>query len=335
MFQLYWPCADGEASMTSPNLDEITTTTLRKRSKKLADNVSDNTALLNRLKSKGKVKPVSGGRTILEELAYSENSTFKRYSGYEALDISPSDVFTAAEFNWKQAAVAVVMSGLEMIQNAGDEQVIDLLESRIENAEITMKNNISSDVYSDGTSDGGKQIGGLQLLVADAGTGTVGGINSSTWSFWQNYYYSFSGNSLTPGATTIQTAMNTTYLNLSRNRDKPDLIVADNTYYSYYWSSLQAIQRISNSDLGAAGFDNLKFMGADVVFDGGQGGDAPSAHMYFLNTDHIHFRPHSKRNFVPLNPDRYSTNQDALVKLIAFAGNMTVRNRSLQGVVIA
>lgn len=321
--------------MASPNLDEITTTTLRKRSKKLADNVSDNTALLNRLKAKGKIRPVSGGRTILEEIAYAENGTFKRYSGYEALDITPSDVFTAAEFNWKQAAVAVVMSGLEQLQNSGDEAVIDLLESRIENAEITMKNNISADIYSDGTADGGRQIGGLQLLVADAGTGTVGGINSSTWSFWQNYVFDFSNNALTPGATTIQQAMNTTWLNTTRNRDRPDLIVADNTYFNYYWQSLQAIQRISNADLGKAGFSNLKFMDADVVFDGGQGGDAPAAHMYFLNCDHISFRPHSKRNFVPLSPDRYSTNQDALVKLMAFAGNMTVRNRSLQGVIVA
>jgi hypothetical protein len=319
----------------SPNIDEITTTTLRKRSKKLADNVSDNTALLSRLKAKGKVKPVSGGRTILEEIAYNENGTYKRYSGYEALDITPSDVFTAAEFNLKQAAVAVVMSGLEMLQNSGDEAVIDLLESRIENAEITMQNNISADVYSDGTADGGRQIGGLQLLVSDAGTGTVGGINSSTWTFWQNAIFDFSANSLTPGATTIQQAMNSLWLSTTRNRDRVDLIVADNQYFQFYWQSLQAIQRIQSADTGKAGFSSLKFMDADVVFDGGQGGDAPAAHMYFLNTEHIAFRPHSKRNFVPLSPDRYSTNQDAMVKLLAFAGNMTVRNRSLQGVIVA
>lgn len=321
--------------MASPNLDEITTTTLRKRSKKLADNVSNNTALLYRLKERGRAKPVSGGRTILEEIAYAENGTYKRYSGYESLDITPSDVFTAAEFNLKQAAVAVTMSGLEMLQNAGEEQVIDLMESRIENAEITMMNNISNDIYSDGTADGGRQIGGMQLLVSDVGTGEVGGINSSTWTFWQNYVFDFSSNSLTPGSSTIQQAMNTTWLNLKRNRDSTDLIVADNLYYGYYWASLQAIQRITSDRMAQAGFRSLEFQGADVVADGGQDGDAPSGHMYFMNLDYIAFRPHSQRNFVPLNPDRYSTNQDALVKLMAWAGNMTVRNRSLQGVIVA
>jgi len=35
---------------------------------------------------------------------------------------------------------------------------------------------------------------------------------------------------------------------------------------------------------------------------------------------------------VPLNPDRFSTNQDAMIKLIGFAGNMTLANGFLQAV---
>src|ERR1700743_5647 len=170
----------------SSTLTEIVTTTLRNRTGKLADNVTKNNALLNRMKKKGKVKPVSGGRTIVQELEYAENGTFKRYSGYEALNISPSDVFTGAEYNYAQSAVAVSISGLEMIQNSGEEAIIDLLESRIKNAEKTMANNTSLDCYSDGTADGGRQIGGLQLLVATTNTNTVGGINAGTYSFWQN-----------------------------------------------------------------------------------------------------------------------------------------------------
>ena len=101
----------------STTMTEIVTTTLRNRTGKLADNITKNNALLNRLKRKGNVKPVSGGRTIVQELEYAENGTFKRYSGYEALDIQPSDVFTGAEYNYAQAAVAVSISGLEMLQN--------------------------------------------------------------------------------------------------------------------------------------------------------------------------------------------------------------------------
>jgi hypothetical protein len=321
--------------MPSPGLDEIVTTTLRYRSGKLRDNMSKNIALLSRLQERENVSPVSGGRSIVEELEYAENSTFMYYSGDETLNVMNSDVFTASEYDWKQCAVAVKINGLELLKNSGREKVIDLLEARIKNAEKTMLNNLSTGVYSDGTGTGGKQIGGLQLLVSDAGTGTVGGINSTTYPFWQNQVYDFSANGVSASALTIQDAMNSLYLATSRNRDAVDLIVADNTYFGFYWKSLQAIQRVTDDKLASAGFQTLKFMGADVVFDGGFSGTAPAAHMYFLNTNYIKFRPHRDRNMVPMNPDRFSVNQDAMVKLIGWAGNMTCSNRSLQGVIVA
>lgn len=320
--------------MVSPNLSEIVTTTLRNRTGQLADNMLDNNALLSRLKKRGKVMPVSGGRTIVQELEYADNSTYKRYSGYETLNISPSDVFTAAEFDYKQAAVAVSISGLEQLQNSGEEAIIPLLASRIKNAQKSLMNGISGDIYSDGTADGGKQIGGLQLLVSKTPTsGTVGGIDRATWAFWQNKA-TVSGTAAT--AANIQERMNAMALSMVRGTDRTDLIVADGNYYGLYLASLQAIQRITDPEMAASGFTSLKYYGhggsADVVLDGGQGGNCPVNTMYFLNTDYIHFRPHADRNMVPIGDERYAVNQDAMVKLIGFAGNMTVSNASLQGV---
>lgn len=320
--------------MASPGLSEIVTTTLRNRAPKVADNVSQNTALLKRLKQRGKVKPVNGGRTIVQPLEYAENSTFMYYAGYDVLNIQPSDVITAAEFNYSQAAVAVSISGLEQLQNAGESEIIDLLEARIANAERTMVNNLSVGVYSDGTASGGKQIGGLQLLVPDTPTtGTVGTINRATWPFWR----SISFDATTDGgaaatSANIQDYMIRTWQQLVRNTDQPDLVVADNNYYRLYWQSLLPVQRIMSISEGQAGYAALKFQGADVLMDGGLGGDAPINHMWFLNTDYIFWRPHSERNMVPLDPDRFSVSQDAMVKLMAFAGQMTISNSSLQGV---
>lgn len=320
----------------SATMTEIVTTTLRNRTGKLQDNATKNTALLNRLKKRGKVKPVSGGRTIVQELEYAENGTFRRYSGYEALDIAPSDVFTAAEFNFAQAAVAVSISGLERLQNSSEEQIIDLLEGRIGNAERTMVNNIAMDCYSDGTADGGRQIGGLQLLVSTTPTsGVVGGIDRSTTvgSFWRNTAFSALNNGgAAASSANIQDFMNRLWVQLVRGADHPDLIVADNNYFRLYLESLQAIQRITSSDEGMAGFSTLKYMNADVVLDGGYGGGAPTNSMFFLNTNYIHFRPHTDRYFVPIGGDREAVNQDAMVKLIGFAGNMTLSNGFLQGV---
>ncbi len=293
---------------------------------------SKNNALLKRLERKGNVKTVDGGRTIVQELEYAENGTYKRYSGYEALDISPSDVFTGAEYNYAQAAVAISISGLEELQNSGEEAIINLLAGRIKNADRTLMNNIALDIYSDGTADGGRQIGGLQLLVPAVNTNTVGGINAGTYTFWQNKVFS----ALTNGGTAatsanIQSYMNRLYLQLVRGADSPDLIVADNNYYRLYLESLQAIQRIAGDSEASAGFNSLKYMNSDVVLDGGFGGGAPTNTMYMLNTDYLFFRPHAKRNMVPIGDDRYAVNQDAMVKLIGFAGNMTTSNRFLQG----
>lgn len=317
--------------MANPGISELLSTTLHNRTGKLADNVTKNNAILSRMKERGSLMMADGGVSIYQEMEYAENSTYTRYSGYQVLNIQPSDVFTAAEFPWRQAAVAVTISGLEGdIQNAGEERVINLLTSRVKNAEKTMSNNIASDMYSAGSLT--NQIGGLQYLVADTPTNTVGGIDRSSVSgaFYQNYVNT--GGS--PSSTTIQALMNATWLNTSRQNDHADLIMADNTYYTYYWASLQNIQRITNAKMGEAGFTALEFMNAPVVFDGGKGGACPANHMYFVNTDYIKFRPHPSRNFVPLDTVR-SINQDATVKLIVFAGNMTLSNGSLQGVIIS
>lgn len=323
--------------VTSPNLSEIVTTTLRNRSPQLADNMLKNNALLARMKQKGTAKPASGGRTLVQPLEYAENGTYQRYSGYEALNIQPSDILTGAEFDWKQAAVAVTWSGLEIrIQNAGKEQIIDLLDSRITNAEKTMMNNLSADMYSNGTASGGKQIGGLQLLVADDPTsGTVGGIDRSAFTFWRNFAYSgASDGGAAVSATNIQKYMNKVWMGTKRQNDEIDFIVADNNYFEFYWESLQAIQRITSVSEGSAGYDRLKYKGADVVLDGAIGGACPSNKMYFLNTSYIYYRPHSQTNMVPLE-DVQSINQDANVRLIVWAGNMTLGNAQLQGVLKA
>lgn len=337
--------------MASPGLSEITTTTLRNRSKKLADNMLRNNAVWTRLNSRGNVKSFDGGRTIVQEIEYANNTTYKRYSGYEVLNIQPSDVFTAAEYPIRQTAAAVSISGLELLQNSGREQVIDLLESRIKNAEKTMANGMAYDCYQDGSQSG--QINGLKNLVSATPTNTVGGISRSTWGFWANYAYG----SVTDGGAAFSAAnayaqMLAIYTHLVRQSDRPDLILASDSAWRAYNESLHAIQRITStdSDMAKSGFLSVKFMDADVVLDGGYqgtttdgdnfgaagigavGGVPSTVNMYFLNTNYLYLRPHKDRNMVPLEPDRFSVNQDAMVKLIAWAGNMTVSNSFLQGV---
>lgn len=324
--------------MAVPNLSEVITTTIENRSKAVADNVSKSHALLDRLESKGKAKPADGGRKIIQEIEFGENGSFGWYSGYDTLNISPQEVFSAAEFDWKQCAVSVSISGLEQLMNSGEEQFIDLLEARLGNAERTMKNQMGLAVYGDGTAAGGKAIGGLSLLVADtAVTGTVGNINRANWSFWRNQSFS----SLTDFGAAASVAnilgyMNRTWLTLVRGVEKPDLVLTDNNYYRLYWEALLPQQRFTSEKMAQAGFESLKYQSADVVFDGGIGGGCPTNRMYFLNTDYIYLRHHPKRRYVALGQkERFSTNQDAMVQLMGWAGNMTLSGSLMQGVLRA
>lgn len=320
--------------MASPNLSEIITTTARNRSKVIADNTTNNNALLRRITERGNIKLLDGGRTIVRPLDYAENATFQWYSGYEVLNVSPSDVISAAEFNWKQASVNVTISGLEQLENTGKEQLLDLLEARMRNAERTMRNNLSVGVYSDGTGSNSKQIGGLQHLVADSpATGTVGGISRDNFSFWQNISFSSASDGGAAATTAnIQSYMNQLWVQLVRGADIPDLLVGDNAYWRLYLESLQAIQRITTDEKAQAGFRSLKFMSADFLFDGG--GGAPSNHIYFLNTEYLFLCPHRDRNMVPL-PDKTGINQDATVVPLLWMGNMAMSNAALQGVLKA
>lgn len=314
--------------MATPNLSEIATTTLERRSKKIRDNVSNNNALLYKLQEKAE-QPVSGGRLIYEELSFQENSNGQWYSGYDTLSVSAVDVLTAAEFNWKQYAVAVTMSGLEELQNSGEEEVINLLAARIKVAEDTMANAIEDGLYSDGTGSGGKIITGLDAAVPqDPTTGTYGGINRAMYTFWRSQLYDPGS---TPTSTTIQGYMNTLWASCVQGKNSPNLIMAGGTIWQTFLASLQTNQRFTDPKMAQAGFQNIMYMTAPVVLSGGIGGQATATDMYFLNTNFLHWRPHSRRNMVPIGKQRFSTNQDAVVEILGFAGNLTCSGARYQG----
>lgn len=317
--------------MASPNLSEIISTTLRDRSGKFADNVSKGNVILFKLKEKGAWESAEG-RTIVQEIEYADGVS-GWYSGYEQLNISPNDVLTAAEFNWKQAYSSVSINGLEKdVQNKGKAQVISLLKSRIKNAEHTLKNTVTTGMYATGTGNGGKEIGGLQLLVADTPTsGSVGGIDQGTYTFWRNQSFDATTDGGAPvTSANIQGYMNTVFLRCTRGTDKPNLIVAEVNYYKAFWESMQAIQRVTDEKTATAGFKNLAYeANVPVCYEDSSG--IPTNHMYFINTDYLFFRYAEGRLFEPSEEVR-PVDQDAESHLIFFAGNLTASNRARQGV---
>ncbi len=324
----------------NPSIGDIVATTIENRSKKAADNITRNIALLNVLSKRGNIEPFDGGTNIWQELEYAQNQTVMFYSGYEVLNVSPSQILSSAQYPIRQAAGAVSISGLEELQNAGEEKMINLVAKRVSNCENTLRALIEQSMYGSGTNP--KEINGLQQQIATVPTNSVGGIDGNTWEFWRNIAYGAitNGGAATTSAN-ITRYWDTIWLQLQRGTDAPGMLICDNTNYRLYMESLQPIQRIANADMAQAGFRNLEYQGVPVIMAGGfQGystdvvpvGGPPAGYTWFINPKYFKYRPHQDRNMVPLNPDRFSINQDATVKLMAWAGNLTCSNRRLQAV---
>lgn len=315
--------------MASPNstFTELVSTTFRKHRKEIKDNVSTRIALLRYMKRRGNMQTEDGGLTIACPLDYAENSTYQRYSDWDTLNISASDVISAAEYQWRQVAINVVASGRELRINSGGSRIVNLAKARIKNALRTFNNNFSSDMYSAGTLT--NQVNGLQAIVADTNTNTVGGIDANTWTFWQNKVRDASDESVTVSATTIENQMMLPlYLELDRGPDDhPDLVVMDNNYYQFFEGSQVSIKRHNDRSSADAGFVSLKYKGADVLFDS----DVPENHFYMLNTEYLKLVVHKDADLEQVEEQR-PVNQDGVVIPILWMGNLVCSNRAQQGV---
>jgi hypothetical protein len=323
--------------MSTPSsvFTEMVTTTDRSWGSKVTDNVSNHNALLNIMKKKGKIKTVSGGYEIAEPIEYAENATYQRYSGYDNLDTSASDVLTSVKYDWQQVALHVTASGKEIRMNMGSkERMINLVKARKDNALRTAANNFSIDLYSSGALT--NQIGGLANIIQTNGEGTVGGIVSGTFTFWKNAFKEMTGTNLaaspsTANAASMKADMNSLWLSLNRGADKPDLIVMSHDFYALFELGEQQLQRYADADMAQAGFQTLKYKSANVIFDDNTNFSTTQERAYFLNTDYLYLVQHKEAQWT-MDEEKRPTNQDAIVVPMYWMGNLVCTNRSLQGI---
>lgn len=310
--------------MAEPTVNQLVATTIQNYHKQFADNVSNSNAITALLREGNRVRVIEGGRAIACPLSYAEE-TFAWYSGTELLSRATKETISEATYEPANAVASVTLSGPDLAKNRSRERILNLLEGKLDNAESTMKNNITKAVYGDGSV--AKSFAGLKAFVTDDGTGIVGGINATTWPFWKNQFQNVAR------ATGLQypalkAGMNALWMKLVRGSEKPDLIVADGEIYGTYESGLQENQRYADAKLGALGFETLKYKTAPLVYDGAATGLTGG---YFLNTKYMKFEIYSGRNFEALDLPDQSPDMDAVTKHLAFMGAITLSNRAMQG----
>ena len=323
--------------MAQPNslYNELASVTINEMSDEAADSVIQHNAALRMISESGNVKTVSGGVLITETIRFAQNVNGGSFSGYDILPTAAADELTLATYSLKQYAVPVVFSSLEQAQNSGKQQIIDLVEERVEIAQDTMKNLLNQDIYGDGTSNNGKVLTGLGAAVVYNGTNVYGGIDRSvsTNAFWKNQSYQATADGGgVATSSTIQSQWNTFIKSMTFGPQRPNVILCDSNVHGIFEGSLQAIQRITDADSASAGFLTVEYKGIPVIFDT-TASNIPANTAYFLNTKFLKWRPHKDFNMISLD-DKQSLNQAATVKTLVWYGNMTTSGSRYQGIYV-
>lgn len=308
--------------MALADFDAVLATTLKNYLPKLEDNIFTARPLVFFLKEAGQVRPIGGGTQIVLPLIYAVNSTAGSYAGYDAIPTTPQDGISAAQYDWKQYAVSISISGIEEAKNNSEEEVIDLLESKIMQAEETTYEKMDQMFFGDGTGNGGKDWNGLGNLV-NQNTTTVGNIDPAANAFWQSYRE-------TTAEVLSIAKMNTAYNTVSVGNDRPNVVLTTQTLFEKYESLLQPQLRFTDTRTADAGFQNLLFKGAPVTYDT----YCTAGAMFFLNTKYLRLTGHRDVWWKP-TPFVRPENQDARYAQILVYGQFCVSNRKRQGVLTA
>ncbi|MDQ0135045.1 hypothetical protein J2T08_002966 [Neorhizobium galegae] len=317
---------------------EILSLALEDRSSGYQDLVSNSKALLAVLKRKGNWKSYSGPR-IRERLLYAKTGSAVWYNGFDFLNPVPAELFNDAEWTPKMCAVAVTLSNEEILNNEGENQLMDVMEAHISAAESELEDEVDLSLHGNGTRFGGKELGGLQLAVPTVvNSGVYGGIDRAnaiwrTSAFDANSFATDIGTQVT--SVTIRPFLNRIMTQRSRNKKAADLLLMSPEHYAAYDAATIAIQRINDeTGLGKLGFQTLKYFGAgrqaEIVQEGGIGSNMPANTTYGLDTENLRLRYHPERNFNKIGRALMPINQDAVVQYIGFMGELTQTNPLFQ-----
>jgi hypothetical protein len=299
------------------NFDALLSTTLANYRSTLTDNVFTARPLTFKLMEKGRIRMLNGGTKIIEPLIYGQNDTVGSYSGFDTIALTPQTGISAAEYEWKQYAASISISGIEEAKNNGEQEIINLLEAKIMQAEESLREGFNQMFFADGTGNSSKDWNGLGNLVE--ATGVAGGIDPATNTWWA------SKENNTPGALTLA-QMSSIYNNVSVGNDHPDVLLTTQTLFEKYEGLLQPQLRYTDAKTADAGFQNLLFKAAPVMYDV----HCPTGVFFFLNSKYITLVGHSGKWFQQTEFIR-PEDLDARYALIMCYGNLTLRNRAKQG----
>lgn len=292
---------------------------MRKAANQWAEN-----AALRELERQGCIQRISLGPTIEAPLDYRANPDAAVLAGdQDAASLVKTEVVTSASFSVAQMSVPVVWTKGDDAKNPEENQKIALVKQILENG-ITSHDDLIEQAIFTTTTAGGDELNGLSDLVNSAGTGTVGGIDSSVETWWKNYSDTYTD------ASDIEATFTTAFFKAAKGTGsplQPKFLLSGVTPHAMYESGLQTYQRFVDSQEADAGFKTLAFKNARYVYSQYGG-----TKVYFLNPKNYNLIV-SKQYFRNKGNTMEIPDQNAFVFKIYSALQAVVNNRSRLAVV--
>ena len=288
------------------------------------------------LEKSGSIEDEPGGTSIVQPLIYGESANVGSYADYDVFATDPNDGISAAEFPWRQFYGLLHISGIEAAMNSGEEAILNLLESRGKQLQLSMSEEIERQLLDDGSGNAVKDFDGIAAIIsnADPSWGDLGGIDRGSNAYWQAFVEDFAAATIS----TLQGKMRTVYNTISKGNEHPNFLLGTQAAFEAYEGQLIDQARYEDMEMADGGFQNLLFKGApftyseyaDRAFTVNAVATAEDP-IWFMNLDYIHLKKLASVWFNPtdmLQP----VNQDAFYKTLLCYGNLTTSNASRQGV---
>lgn len=181
-------------------------------------------------------------------------------------------------------AVNIQMTVPDLARNRGSMQVLNLYKTRMKKAEVAMRQRFGSDIYGDGTADGGAAFTGLKAYIDNGDSyDNYAGISRSAVPDWAAT--ALSNNSNRALTTSL---IDTAEMDASMGAERPNLHVTTKGLVNKLAQLIQPIQRTVQGDLGSWGFKNIAYKGYPVVSDDFVP-TSPGELYYLLNTRYMQF----------------------------------------------
>lgn len=292
---------------------------MRKAANQWAEN-----AALREMERQGVIDRIDLGPTIEAPLDYRPNpDSAVLASDQDEASLVKTEVVTSASYNVAQISIPVVWTKGDDAKNPSSNQKISFVKQILENGINSHDDLIEQCIFTTSTA-GGDELNGLDNLVSTAGTGVVGGIDSSVETWWKNYADTYTD------ASDIEATFTTAFNKAAKGSGatlQPKFMISGVTPHVMYESGLQTLQRFTDTDEANAGFKVLAFKTARFVFSQYGG-----TKVYFLNPKNYNIVC-SKQYFRDKGNTVEIPNQNAFVFKVYSALQAVVNNRSRLAVV--